>query len=96
VTKARRLLVPAELTAYIRTRHPEVKRKVRAALDTLVANPFSGKRLRGRLAGLWSIRVGRFRVIYREAGDAIRIVAVGPRMTIYEEAERLARKRPRD
>ena len=96
MSRARRLLVPAQLTAYIRTLHPEVKRKVRAALDTLVANPFSGKLLRGRLVGLWSIRVGRLRVIYREAGDTIQLVALGPRRTVYEEAERLARKRPDD
>lgn len=94
MTRARRLLIPVELTAYIRTLHPEIKRKVRATFDALVASPSSGKPLRGQLVGFWSIRVGKFRVVYRELGDAIRIVALGPRRLIYEEAERLARKRP--
>lgn len=90
----RRLRIPGELAAYIQTFHPQIKRKIRATFDTLLADPHSGKPLRGPLLGLWSIRVGKFRVIYREAGGTIQIVAVGPRRTIYEEKERLARRRP--
>ena len=96
MTSNRHLLISAELSAYIRTLHPGVKRKVRATLDALLGDRYSGKALRGRLLGLWSIRVGRFRVIYHPSGKAIRIVAVGPRKTIYEEAERLARRRSDD
>jgi mRNA-degrading endonuclease RelE of RelBE toxin-antitoxin system len=69
---------------------------VRAALEILLTNPLAGKSLRGRLLGFRSMRVGKFRVIYRESGENVRIVAVGPRTTIYEEAERLARKRSDD
>jgi mRNA interferase RelE/StbE len=96
VTRPRHLLISDDLSAYIRTLHPGVKRKIRAALDTLLADPYSGKALRGRLLGLSSIRVGRFRVIYYPSGKAIRIVAVGPRKTIYEDAERMARRRSDD
>lgn len=91
MTSARRLQISAELTDYIRTLHPEIKRKVQATFDTLLADPLSGKPLRGHLLGYWSIRIGKFRVIYRLSGESIQIVAVGSRRTIYEEIERLAK-----
>jgi len=96
VTSARRLLISAELKTYIRTLHPEIKRKIRATLDTLLVDPLSGKPLRGALFGLSSIRVGKFRVIYRQSSDTVQTVAVGPRRTIYEETKRLARRRSND
>lgn len=96
MTSTRQLLTSAELRDYVRTLHPGIKRKIRAALDALVADPLSGKALCGRLQGLWSMRVGRFRAIYRPTGEAVRIVAVGPRSTIYEEAERMTRREPGD
>jgi mRNA interferase RelE/StbE len=96
VTRPRHLLISAELTAYIRTLHPELKRKVRATLDTVLADPSSGKPLRGPLAGFCAVHVGKFRVIYRPAVGAIRIVAIGPRTRIYEEPERLRRGSPHD
>jgi len=47
------------------------------------------------LARLRSFRVGRIRIIYRESQDAIDIVAVGPRKSIYEETLRLVRRERR-
>lgn len=75
----------------LRGLHPELKRRVRAGLDRLVADPFAGKALRGDLVGLRSLLVGRIRVLYRETACAIDIVAVGPRERIYEETLRLIR-----
>jgi mRNA-degrading endonuclease RelE of RelBE toxin-antitoxin system len=72
--------------------HPDLKRKVRSALDAVVVDPSVGKALRDELAGLRSSRVGRFRIIYRVAGSVIEIVAVGPRATIYEETWRRVRR----
>ncbi len=70
--------------------HPDIKRKVRAALDRLVLDPEAGKALQGDLKGLRSLRVARFRVIYRApARQIIEIVSVGPRDRIYEETLRL-------
>ena len=41
-----------------------MKRRVDRAIMQLVKNPFIGKPLRGELVGLWSLRVGDYRVIY--------------------------------
>jgi mRNA interferase RelE/StbE len=88
----RRLKVPDDVAALIRGLHPDLKRKVRSALAYIVDDPALGKVLREELASLRSYRVGRFRIVYRVAGTAIEIVAVGPRRTIYEETWRRVRK----
>ncbi len=62
-----------------------MKRKVRAALETLLEEPELGDPLRDELAGLRRIRVGRLRVVYRLRRGVLEIVAVGSRATIYED-----------
>jgi mRNA interferase RelE/StbE len=84
------LRVAHGLAELIRGLHPQLKRKLRAALQQLAAEPRSGKALKSELDGLWSFRVGRFRVIYRIGpGRRIDLVAFGPRERIYEETYRL-------
>jgi mRNA interferase RelE/StbE len=78
----------------VRGLHPELRRKVRAGIDVIRADPESGKALHEELAGLRSLRVGRFRIVYRIApGRVIELVAIGPRRVIYEETLRLLRPR---
>jgi mRNA interferase RelE/StbE len=84
----RLLRVSHELRDQIRSLHPDLRRLVRAALDQILANPAVGKPLRGKLAGLRSLRVRRFRIIYRCEVVHIDLVAVGPRASIYETLER--------
>jgi mRNA interferase RelE/StbE len=74
--------------------HPQIKRKLRAALTDIVVDPLLGKTLRDELSGLRSFRVGKFRIIYRmsalgERDRSIELVAFGPRERIYEETYRL-------
>lgn len=89
----RRLRIPDPVVHLLRGLHPGIKRKVRSALDELIEEPESGKALQRELAGLWSWRVGRFRIIYRIAEEAtVEIVAFGPREVIYRETYRLIRK----
>jgi mRNA interferase RelE/StbE len=90
----RRLRIPDEVAALIRGLHPDLKHKVRFALDDILADPTVGKALREELAGLRSCRVTRFRIIYRVAGTEIEVVAVGPRRTIYAETWRKVRRNP--
>jgi hypothetical protein len=68
--------------------HPDLKRRVRAALDRIREDPSAGKGLLGSLAGWRSARVGRVRIVYRETRGAIEVAAIGPRSTIYLEARR--------
>ena len=88
------LRVPAHLAELIRGLHPTLKRKLRAALEAIAADPRAGKALKDDLSGLWSFRVGRFRIIYRiGAGRCVELVACGPRERIYEETYRLILRR---
>lgn len=55
------------------------------ALDELERDPDAGYELRGRLAGLWSYRVGVYRIIYeRRDPKTIRVVAIRHRGQAYD------------
>jgi len=90
-----RLRVPDKVALLVRGMHPDLKRKTRASLKTILADPSSGKALKNELAGLRSFRVGTFRVIYRVMRNIIEIVAIGPRERIYEETYRLLKRETR-
>ena len=73
--------------------HPVIKRKVRAAFEIIMTDPYAGKALRAELEGLHTYRVGRLRVVYRVPSKrVIEIVTIGSRKTIYQETYRLVRK----
>lgn len=87
------LRVPQDVARLIQNLHPDLKCKVRNALEQILTDPHSGKALKDDLAGLRSFRVGRFRIIYRFAtGKRIELVAIGPRSVIYEETYRRVAK----
>jgi len=87
-----RLRIPNEIAQLIRSLHPTIKRKVRAALQAIVESSACGKPLKEELAGLRSYRIGRFRIVYRIAEDrSVEVVAIGPRRYIYEETYRKVR-----
>lgn len=88
-----RLRVADHAASALRTLHPNIKRKLRAAIQAIIADPYAGKPLGEELSGLRSYRVSRFRVVYRLRQDKeIEVIAVGPRERIYEETYRLIRK----
>lgn len=62
-------------------------------IDALSDRPDMGKPVKRGLEGLWSARVGRYRVIYRWSRTVLAVVLAGPRATIYEEASRLHRRK---
>jgi len=85
--------VPDETADFLRSLHPEIKRKIRAGLNIIVSEPGAGKSLQDELRGLRSVKIGRFRIIYKVASKRIvEIVAIGPRKTVYEETYRLLKK----
>ncbi|MBP1730792.1 MAG: hypothetical protein H6Q55_1221 [Deltaproteobacteria bacterium] len=85
------LRIPGHVAHLIRGMHPELKRKVRGALEIISATPDSGKVLKDELTGLRSFRVGKFRVVYKVSRRTIEIVAIGPRSQIYKETLRRIR-----
>ena len=82
------LKVPAGIRGLIRRLNPDLKRKIKAALADILEEPTCGKPLKKELESYWSLRVGRYRVVYRPDASGAEIVAIGPRRTIYEEAVR--------
>lgn len=84
-----KLRVPEDLAALIRGLHPELKSKVRVALELILAEPDRGKPLTEELAGLRSFRIGKFRLIYRLHRRHVELLAFGARERIYEETYRL-------
>lgn len=87
-----RLRLDASLAELIRSLHPNLKRKVKAALQAILQQPHCGKSLKDELSGLRSFRVGNFRIVYKQSASSIDLVAIGPRKTIYEETYKLIRK----
>lgn len=61
----------------------EVQKNVRGALETLPHNPFTGKRLSGVLEGEYSLRVGRYRILYTIQGKKIFAETVRHRKEAY-------------
>ena len=55
-------------------------------LKTLVKNPMEGKALKGKLKGLWSLRIGKYRLIYRvnEASRVVEVITIEHREVVYE------------
>jgi len=85
--------MPDAVAESIRGMHPLLRKKVKAGLATIASDPHSGKALKEELEGLRSFRIGKFRIIYRMAGKAVDVVAVGPRKIIYQETHRLLRRK---
>jgi len=56
-----------------------------AAIEALKESPYQGKRLKGKLIGDYSLRVGDYRVIYRVYNDklVVYIIDLGHRREIY-------------
>ena len=55
------------------------------ALGLLEREPRAGHALRGKLHGLYSLRVGSFRILYQltDGGQTVRIAAIRHRSTAY-------------
>ena len=85
-----------DISAYIRSLHPALKKRIHKALDQIRTQPGDGKPLQRELEGCRSFRVGKFRIICRVTAKEIEVVAVGPRRIIYEETTRLMEKEPND
>lgn len=70
----------------IRKLDPQIRRRVRAAVETLAEEPTRGKPLQLSLKGLRSLRTGDYRIVYRTVAQRLEIliVAVGHRREVYD------------
>lgn len=66
---------------------PAVRRRIVGALERVKAKPHSGKRLRGEMEGLFSLRIGILRAVYEVDVEkkTVVILAIGPRGDIYKK-----------
>jgi len=85
VPRSRELILAPEVRSVVRVLPPTLKRKVRAGIEAIRADPELGDELIRELSGLRRLRVGRLRIVYRVNARQIQVVAVGPRATIYLE-----------
>jgi addiction module RelE/StbE family toxin len=85
LTRYRVRLTP-EASRLIARLSPEVKRLIRSAIDDLRRDPYAGSELHGELAGYFSFRIRRYRIIYRvrENDSSLDVYYVGHRRDIYE------------
>ena len=89
-----KLIIPNDTVSLRRGLHPQLKNKIRAALQEITVAPRTGKALKDELKGLWSYRIKRIRIIYRFTSKKyIDIIAIGPRKYIYEETYKLLKKK---
>ena len=89
-----KLKIPEDTARLIKSLHPDLKSRVKAALKSILQDPYSGNALKDELNGLRSFKIRRIRLIYRiSSGKIIEIIAIGPRKNIYEETFKLISKK---
>lgn len=80
-----------------RVRHfpPDVKRSIREAIREICADPQCGVPLMRELQGHLKYTVRRYRIVFRvgRAANAVNVLAIGHRRTIYEDAAEKIRSR---
>jgi mRNA interferase RelE/StbE len=85
-----KLRYAASAARALRKLDPQIRRRIRAALEELKQEPERGKPLQLTLKGLRSWRTGDFRIVYRIVEDRIEILvlAVGHRRDVYDRLRR--------
>jgi len=62
----------------------ELQRRISSHILELAVQPQIGKPLRGRLKGLFSLRIGEYRVVYEIRKDKVILHIVAHRRSVYE------------
>ena len=77
--------------ALIRALHPRIKAIIKNRIEEILENPYLGKALERDLAGYYSFRAKRYRIIYKieDASRTIEIHYAGHRKDIYERFKEL-------
>lgn len=81
------ILYTASAARTLRKLDPQVRRRVRAAVEQLEREPERGKPLQLTLRGLRSWRTGDYRIVYRvvEGRIEILVIAIGHRREVYDQ-----------
>ena len=79
-----RVVVGEQVRAYCGTLAPEPRGRLKEALAALASGAGDVKALTDELAGLYRLRVGQHRIVFRYQGARIECFYAAPRATIYE------------
>ena len=81
-----RVLISPKANDFLKKLENPIEKRIKEKLKELSNNPELGKPLVGKLAGLWSLRVGDYRAIYqiRKSELLVLVLKVGHRKNIYE------------
>ncbi|MDR1992424.1 MAG: type II toxin-antitoxin system RelE/ParE family toxin [Nitrososphaerota archaeon] len=76
-----------EFVKQLNTLDKQTRVRIMKQIDFLAVSPFAGKRLAGRLSNSMSLRVGKYRVIYRVVTDerVIIVQTVELRKKVYDQ-----------
>ena len=80
------IILSREAAKTLERLNPQMMRRIIKELEKAKANPLRGKRLRGELEGLLSLRIGEMRAIYGVDSEQLLLIvhAIGPRGDIYK------------
>lgn len=92
--KLYRVSIPPEAQDFLSHLHPQIKGKIRAALEELEKDPWLGKPLKKPLHGLHSYRVAQYRIVYQINRSEIKIevIDISERAIVYQKVAALLGK----
>lgn len=64
-------------------RHTQIR--ILREIKLLEDNPYLGKPLRGTWSGVYSLRIGNYRVLYQVSEDKVFLLTVGHRKAVYRK-----------
>ncbi|MBL7160442.1 MAG: type II toxin-antitoxin system RelE/ParE family toxin [Candidatus Aenigmarchaeota archaeon] len=81
------LVVTKTFKKYFNSLDSDIKDRIKSHIIHIEEDPYTGKHLHGNLKGLYSFRVGKYRVIYsiEERPKRIVLYFVGHRKGIYDK-----------
>lgn len=79
------LRISPEMVAFVRHLHPQIKTKIRGALEEIERDPQMGKPLKKPLEGLRSYRVSDYRIVYqiKECDILVEVIDIAKRKIVY-------------
>ncbi len=78
-----KIFVTAEFEKEFQKLDKAIKQRVVAKIKELEGNPKIGKPLRYDLKGLWSLRIGKYRVIYTIRENEVYLITIKHRKKAY-------------
>ena len=92
--KRYRVRLRPDLVAFIRHLHPEIRSRLRNALEAIEMDPFLGKPLKDPLEGLYSFRVSDYRIVYeiRRQEILIEVIDIARRRIVYQRVAELLKR----